>query len=263
MPAITLYAAGEFRYAVDPESHLVADPQRAMLSFAAETRRAAARHLGVALAALLGMPILAVVFYVIDQRTQGDAFPGNLIAIGLIIATPFVAGGLALQAWRAFRLSRRAPQRSTVEDTLNGFFNAISVGAWENAYNHLTDTAQVIEPVPAPRDDHLQKAMPAVHIDSLNGFRDFWRAIPRRASDGRSFFWDPDLSALVTDSVSSNAAVVRVSFRAMPNGSDGELAKELAAQGFGHACKVLSCPFVAVKRGDAWFLCNGWFWPVT
>ena len=257
MSQVSVFESGSRRYAIDPASQAVAHPQRATMTFASEARKRAGIQLASAFGALVGLPALALLFFFIDRRTQGDAFPGNLLGAALLLATPFVFGGLVREAWRALRLPGRTSNRSTAQGTVEGFFKALGVGAWANAYNHLTDTAQGEGPVDLPLDTYLQKAMPTPPFGSLDAFKEFWRRVLTGTQD---VVWKPDLSSLQDRTVDPQTTMVEVTFEAVPTSQDGAFASQLRAAGL--QSQFFFWRFAIIERGGFWFLCNGFFWPI-
>jgi hypothetical protein len=182
--------AGTARYAMDPSRQQVKAPQRALQRFTFEAKFTAAKNVGIAVAALVGLPLLALILHLIDRSVKGDAFPGNTFALLFLIGAPFVFLGFMLQSIRTLWVGCSAPKRATAAETLRTFLEAVGLRLWERAFNCLTDTAQDTGRVELPRADYLQQMMPKVRIESPESLGNFWAKV--------AFQWSPRWKAINT-----------------------------------------------------------------
>lgn len=243
--SVLLFGNDATGYRIIPANHQVAIPERARNTFREEARSAAKGHMGCAFAAIIGLPLLALILFLIDGLVAGDAVPFNTIGVLLLIGAPITFIAEFALGLKTIITGMRAPKNKTPEATVQTFMEAVRYGLWKRAYNCLTDAAQATGAVTLVRKGYLQTAMPNIRVNSEGSLKRCW--------SGLEFSYAPQWYSMTCESLDDETAMV-----ALPFYATWSVEQEGKEQKFS---QVFECPFVVVRRGDFWFLANGFFWP--
>ena len=164
--------------AIDAAHHTVEEPQRGATAYRTEPLLQGGALVVAAVGGFVLMPMAAFALFVVDAQTKGDAFPGSLIGLGLLVATPVVSVALLGKSFVPMSRAFCGFKRNTPCATVKTFIDALKHGLYRRAYNCLTDTAQEQAEVTLPRTDYLQQRMPTVAFHSLWTFLKYWRDVP-------------------------------------------------------------------------------------
>jgi hypothetical protein len=231
-----LFNSDKAIFVINPKEHLVTDTSRAMVRAAPEALK---RLCITFVVALVGVVVLygignAVAKFLGETSTTKIIFGG---ITGLIIGLIYY---LFLKVKSMFE-SLLKPNLKSPESAVKSFLNALKNGFYGQAFNLLTDQAQSQANLDLPRDNPMQKRMPALNYSDLNTFTKFWTSI--------GFPWKPsEHSRMKKQELSDDAALVEAEIvidRTVSQPNE-----------WGFTAK-----FMVVKRGDMWFVANGFFWP--
>ena len=187
MPPIKLY---DQHLIVDPDLHLVVNPDRATETFSAEAVSQSKLWfvfgaVFAAVALLLWFAFLSEVLprmpSIIDALDLSQTIK-LLLFLGVLFGAPLLSALMFRWALDLKRRASQAPKRETPEDTVQTYFHAIANSLYSRAYNCLTDSGQTAS-FSGPRLDSLQRLMPDVDFNSLPSFQTYSRKV--------SFLWNP------------------------------------------------------------------------
>ncbi len=236
---------GTAHYEIELARQRVRTPQRALEKFRFETKLTAVKNAGIAVAALVGLPLLALVLHLIDSAVKGDLFPGHLFALLFLVSAPFIFLAFVLVSVRVLTVGYSTAKRATPAEAVKTFLDAVELGLWQRAFNCLTDTAQNSGRVELPKLDYLQKKMPDIEIESSESLKNFWGRI--------SFQWSPQWKAMKFFPLSDRAVRIILPLTITWSVTDG--GKEKRRE------ETVEAVFLAIEKGGHWFLANGFFWP--
>jgi hypothetical protein len=262
MGAVILYQEHDWIYEVDPEIQSVAAPERAQDRHASEMIRLGLQDLGAFLLyPLVGIAILALAWLVLMalSRLMSLAPFENMpsfvkyVALSVVLALGWYFLGPVIMAlpyemlrwpvrplragWKFVRAIIH-PRRTTPLATLRTFFNSIQDGAYARAYNCLSDTAQTAH-FEYPKTTYLQSQMIPADFESVDQFRRYWSQVKTQFS----FQVDPaegEERAVDTETVRIELPVTLT----IRDGKNTRVYETTSA-------------FILVKRGNFWFLANG------
>jgi hypothetical protein len=249
---VILFGNAQSGYTINPDMHKVANPQRALDTYLSEGVAVGAKHLALATAAAAGLAGFGLLFYskVLFPESGNPLYPiyNTLGVVVGFVGVPIVFVNLVQSAIKAYGVSRTLPDRRTAVGTLEAFYSAVELGLWRRAYNCLTDPAQDTAELRLPREHPLQQKMPEiVRIDSLASFKGFWSNLP--------FSCKPLWDEMESDPIDEHSVIVNLHLRATWSIANGDKQEQKSED--------LGFPFLLVRRGGYWFLCNGFFWPLA
>jgi hypothetical protein len=236
MESIGLFNSEKASFAINPKEHLVADTSRAMVKATPE----ALKKLGITFIIVI---IAVCVLYGIGSvviKFLGESSTTKVI-FGCI--TGFILGlvyYLFLKIKSVFG-SLLKPNLKSPESAVKSFLTALKNGFYGQAFNLLTDQAQSQANLDLPRNTPMQKSMPALDYSDLNTFTKFWASI--------CFPWKlSEFSKMKKQAIGEDTSLVEAEIaidRTIPQANE-----------YGFTVK-----FMVVRRGDMWFMANGFFWP--
>lgn len=236
MQVINLYNSQLINFTVDPKQQNVADPSRAFQSAAPE----AMRNTGIALILFFsGIGILYGVGSIIESLMDDSSIKKILhTALG------GAAIGLAYNLWLKLKALSSViikPNLKTPQKAVKSFLSSLKNGLYNQAYNQLTDNAQIQNKIDMPRENEMQKKMPDLQFENLDGFVRFWSSI--------DFPWElSEFSTLKQQDIDDNISLI-----------DAKISIKRTIHQPGETDFVAK--FLVFKIGDLWFLGNGFFWP--
>jgi hypothetical protein len=227
---------------LDLPSQMVANPRRALEKYPQETSLRGLKTLGIAAIFIIAYPIAS---WIVDAIYKNRV---SLIALafrGLAFFAVLLSLIALVMGVRLFISGMLAPKRKSPQDTVQTFLGSLADQLFERAYNCLTDTAQHAGAIRFPKNDDLQKTMPDIQFQTLEGFKAFWLRI--------KFTWVPQWKEMKITNLGSQAAKIVIPVKAsrlVKSGRKDETVHE-----------VFYWQFFALEKDGYWFLANGFIWP--
>lgn len=256
MALVTLYEAESSVVQLESSNEIVEKPYRSRDKFIGEAITNGGLKIVLGASMFLLTWAIAYVIWTVPQRisTPNTGLGGILIVLLFTIFGIFVPiGGLlgflrfSGEAVVAFIHTLFKPKMASPEDTIKTFFRAIYHELYGRAYNCLTDTGKAPVPFSLQPIDKMLPSGATVTFDSKRSFGIYWVDFsdPLTSSSLR-----PQYHRMTTDTIDKETVMVRMPFEY----SWHEDKDRLRLGRFENR-------FLLVKRGEYWFLANGFLLP--
>ncbi len=152
-------------------------------------------------------------------------------------------------------VNRGTPAQETPTRTLKTFLYAIQHGVWRRAFDCLTDTAQKCD-FGLSGDSFWQTHMQKAKYHDLDSFRKLWESellyltFSRFRIESYTFC---DMKTLSEKEPDCNGVVELI--------MEVTLRRDVGQEEVVYSERKYAVHFNCIKRGDSWFLTNGYFWP--
>lgn len=150
---------------IDPMKHAVDNPYRARKRYPKEGLIISALSLGFT----LFVTVLYFTVFPILIRIFAGAGPAPRVIMGGLLITLFFGG--IYGSMKGIQIALFRPNIKTPESSLQTFFDSISLGLYERAYNLLTDAGQADENIAIHDKDSFEKAW--VEFSNAYSFIDY------------------------------------------------------------------------------------------
>lgn len=290
MSSVQLYTSDEFRYEIDPDAHAVERPGRARMKFRHEARSEARRIVGdfaagslvflvfvlllsISIFVQITFPRIASLMFV--ASTLLGFIVGSFILYGIL-----AAGRIPIDIVRVRLKGSATPRMDSPEETLITFFASIADNLYGRAFNCLTDTAHVLS-LSVTKRNTLERVMPDLEFNSIQSLGQFWSGIQyyyKPVRESMKIRYMGEETALITMDILATwkaMGIEKASYEVLSLYLSDSSAKSAAIEvnqdneefinpshSYGETRRAqMTCPFLFVRRGGFWFLCNGFFWP--